>query len=240
VKIRYRLVRRAYGIYYSLDKATGIKESLQTTDRVEAERLLVARNQSVEQPALNRGMAKVYLSASSPEFAQRTWTHVMEKYVASGVASTRERKERVFRSRPFAALLKLKLIDTSAEHLFAVLEHKQAGNSTHHYLRRLHNFALHLGWLLAPVMADAAWPQTQKKKFTAITAEEHEQIISREQNVERRNYYQMLWETGGSQTDIACLQWDQIDLAQGIIRFTRRKLAHRGGGESFLRIGPRL
>jgi hypothetical protein len=53
-------------------------------------------------------------------------------------------------------LHKLKLIDTSAEHLFAVLEHQKAGNSTHHYLRRLHNFALNLGWLLAPVMAEAA------------------------------------------------------------------------------------
>ncbi len=67
MKNRYRLVRRAYGIYYCLDKQTRKKESLETSDRVKAERLLMAKNQSVEQPALNKGMAKVYLSASSPE-----------------------------------------------------------------------------------------------------------------------------------------------------------------------------
>jgi hypothetical protein len=99
-------------------------------------------------------MAKVYLAAASPEFALRTWTDVMEKYVTSGAESSKDRKERAFRSRPYVGLHKLKLIDTAAEHLFAVLEHQKAGNSTHHYLRRLHNFALHLGWLLAPVMSD--------------------------------------------------------------------------------------
>jgi integrase len=89
-------------------------------------------------------------------------------------------------------------------------------------------------------MADAAWPQVRKVKFTAITEDEHQQIIAREQNKERRLYYQMLWETGGSQTDIACLSWDQIDLGQGIIRFSRKKLLAKEGGDSLLRIGPRL
>jgi hypothetical protein len=58
----------------------------------------------------------------------------------------------------FEAWSSTTLLDTEANHLFAVLEHRKAGNSAHHYLRRLHNYALHLGWLLAPVMADAAWP----------------------------------------------------------------------------------
>ena len=102
MKNRYRLVCRAYGIYYSLDKETGRRESLQTTQRVHAEKLLAAKNQSVEQPALNKGMAKVFLSAASPEFVTRTWADVMEHYVKSGVESTRDRKERAFRSRPFA------------------------------------------------------------------------------------------------------------------------------------------
>jgi integrase len=240
VKNRYRLVRRAYGIYYCLDKQTRKKESLETSDRVKAERLLMAKNQSVEQPALNKGMAKVYLSASSPEFATRTWSEVMEHYVKSGVESTRDRKERAFRSRPFAALKMTKLLDTEAIHLLNAIEHKQAGNSTHHYLRRLHNYALHLGWLISPVMADAAWPALRKKKFTAITAEEHERILAKERNQERKLYYQMLWETGGSQSDIAGLSWKQIDLAKGVIRFNRRKLMGKDGGSSFMRIGPRL
>jgi integrase len=240
VKNRYRLVRRAYGIYYCLDKQTRKKESLETSDRVKAERLLMAKNQSVEQPALNKGMAKVYLSASSPEFATRTWSDVMEHYVKSGVESTRDRKERAFRSRPFAALKMTKLIDTEASHFLNAIEHKQAGNSTHHYLRRLHNYAMYLGWLISPVMAEAAWPAMRKKKFTAITEEEHERIVAKEGNTERRLYYQMLWETGGSQTDIACLGRHQIDLERGVIQFIRRKLMGKDGGNSFLRIGPRL
>ena len=234
------MFRRAGGNFYVRDTQTGKGETLGTSDRAVAQRFLSAKNQAAEQPMLNKGMAKVYLSAASPEFASRTWADVMEHYIKTGVESTRDRKERVFRSRPFAVLRGLKLIDTEAVHLLNIIEHKQAGNSTHHYLRRLHNFALHLGWLLAPVMADAAWPQVRKVKFTAITEEEHQQIIAREQNKERRLYYQMLWETGGSQTDIACLSREQIDLEQGIIRFSRRKLIGKEGGDSLLRVGPRL
>jgi hypothetical protein len=41
----------------------------------------------------------------------------MEHYVKSGVESTRDRKERAFRSRPFAALKMTKLLDTEANGL---------------------------------------------------------------------------------------------------------------------------
>ncbi len=115
------------------------------------------------------------------------------------------------RSRPFVGLHKLKLIDTSAEHFFSVLEHKKAGTSTNHYLRRLHNYALHLGWLLSPVMADAAWPVVRGKKFSSITEDEHQRIIAKEGNSERRLYYELLWETGGSQSDIANLNSKRVD-----------------------------
>jgi integrase len=72
-------------------------------------------------------------------------------------------------------------------------------------------------------MADAVWPPMRKKKFTAITEDEHEQIIAKERNQERKLYYQMLWETGGSQSDIAGLSWDQIDLERGISGQRRRR-----------------
>ena len=237
---RYRMFCRAGGTFYARDKVTDKGESLKTKDKAAARQLLVAMNQAVAQPQLNRSLAKAYLSAKSPELLTRTWADVMHHYVVTGVESTRDRKERCFRSRPFAMLRTLKLVDTEAIHILTIIEHKQAGNSTHHYLRRLHNYALHLGWLLAPIVADVVWPTIRKRKFTAITEEEHERIIAREQNVERRLYYQMLWETGGSQTDIACLHWDQVDLKQGVIRFSRRKLVSRDGGDSLLRIGARI
>jgi len=238
---RYRMYRRGRGMFYAKDRITGKAESLGTADRMQAQHLLAAKNQAAIQPQLNRAMARTYLMAKSPELVTRTWTEVMEHYTASGVESTRKRKAVAFRSRPFLMLRSIALMDTEAGHLLAVLEHKRAGNSTHHYLRRLHNYALHLGWLLTPVMADAAWPEVRKRKFTAITEEEHRRIVEREPMPERKHYYEMLWETGGSQSDIASLSWDQIDLKTETIRFRRRKLAGKeSGGESLLRIGPCL
>jgi integrase len=238
---RYRMFRRAGGNYYSRDKITGRSESLGTRDRIAAKQLLSARNQAAAQPQLNRTMAKAYLSAKSPDLLTRTWADVMEHYSVTGVESTGKRKATAFRSRPFALLRGIPLLDTEAGHFLAVLNHERAGNSTHHYLRRLHNYALHLGWLLMPVMADAAWPEVRKKKFTAITEEEHRRIVEREPMMERMLYYEMLWETGGSQSDIASLNWSQVDLEAETIRFSRRKLAGKqGGGESLLRIGPCL
>lgn len=237
---RYRMFRRAGGNYYTRDRVTGKSESLETADRAKAKQILAAKNQAVEQPQLNRTMAKAYLSAKSPELLTRTWADIMEHYIQTGVESTCDRKDRAFRSRPFASFRTLTLFDTEAIHLLTVLEHKQAGNSTNHYLRRIHNYALHLGWLLSPVMADAAWPEIRKKRFTAITEEEHRLIVSRELNTERRLYYEMLWETGGSQSDIANLSWNEIDLKAQSIHFGRRKLASKEGGDSLLRIGPRI
>ena len=238
---RYRMFRRNGGNYYTRDKVTGRAETLGTTDAMTARQLLAARNQAAAQPQLNRTMAKAYLAAKSPDLITRTWADVVTHYTASGVESTRDRKKRAFRSKPFAALLNLALMDTEASHLLAVLDHKRAGNSTHHYLKRLHNYTLHLGWLLAPVMADAAWPPVRKRKFSAITEDEHRRIIARETNLERRLYYEMLWETGGSQSDISALHSSQIDLANETIRFVRRKLAGKENkGESLLRIGPAM
>src|SRR5271163_4039577 len=222
---RFRMFRRAGGNYYSRDRINGRSESLGTADRNVAKQLLAARNQAAAQPQLNRTMAKAYLSAKSPDLLTRTWADVMEHYSVTGVESTRKRKATAFRSRPFAHLREIALLDTEAAHLLAVLEHERAGNSAHHYLRRLHNYALHLGWLLMPVMADAAWPEMRKKKFTAITEEEHRRIVEREHNLERKLYYEMLWETGGSQSDIAALHWSQIDFQNETIRFRRCKLA---------------
>jgi hypothetical protein len=176
---RFRMFRRAGGNFYARDKITGRSESLSTSERTQAKQLLAARNQAAAQPQLNRTMAKAYLSAKSPELLTRTWADVMEHYSVTGVESTRKRKATAFRSRPFAHLRGLGLIDTEAAHLLAVLEHERAGNSAHHYLRRLHNYALHLGWLLMPVMADAAWPEVRKRKFAAITEEEHRRIVDR-------------------------------------------------------------
>ena len=238
---RYWLYQRENGVFYLQDKVTGKQESLKTRNAAAANRLLAGKNQSVELPMLNRSMAKTYLAAKSPELMERTWADVISQYVNAGVAESRDRKERAFRSQPFMRLLKVKLLDTEADHLFAVLEHKKSGNAAHHYLRRIHNYALHLGWLLAPVMADAAWPAMRRKHFEAILEEEHLRILEKEGNDERKLYYEMLWETGGSQSDIANLHWDRFDKETNTIEFVRQKLEGRhDAGLSCLCIGSRL
>jgi hypothetical protein len=40
------------------------------------------------------------------------------------------------------------LLDNGVNHLLNANDHKQAGNSTHYYSRRLHNYALHPCWLI--------------------------------------------------------------------------------------------
>jgi integrase len=238
---RYWVFPRQNGVFYFQDKITGKQQSARTKEKVVADRLLAAKNQSAEQPMLNRSLAKTYLAAKSPEMTERTWSDVIARYAQGGSPESMDRKARAFRSQPFARLLKVKLIDTEADHLFAVLEHKKAGNAAHHYMRRIHNYAVHLGWLLAPVMADAAWPPVRKKHYEAITEEEHLRIVEKELNPERRLYYEMLWETGGSQSDIANLDWKRVDKETNTIEFVRQKLEHReSAGLSCLCIGVRL
>jgi hypothetical protein len=121
---RFRIFRCASGNFYARDEITGRSESLGTSDRTQAKQLLVARNQAAAQPQLNRTMAKAYLSAKSPDLLTRTWADVMEHYSVTGFESTHKRKATAFRSRPFAHLRGLALMDTEAAHLLAVLEHE--------------------------------------------------------------------------------------------------------------------
>jgi integrase len=57
----------------------------------------------------------------------------------------------------------------------------------------------------------------------AITIEEHQRIIEREKNPERRNFYELCWHLGGSQTDIANLKAEDIDWLNQTIAYTRQK-----------------
>jgi hypothetical protein len=48
-------------------------------------------------------------------------------------------------------------------------------------------------------------------------------ILAGEQNEELRDFYQLLWNLGGSQTDIASLQTDSIDWTMRTISYSRMK-----------------
>jgi integrase len=53
-------------------------------------------------------------------------------------------------------------------------------------------------------------------------------IIQREQNAERRDFYELLWLTGAAQSDGACLRAEDINWQTRTICFTRKKLKSRG------------
>ena len=97
-------------------------------------------------------------------------------------------------------------LDTCIRQLEALLEGLKAGTvSTNVHLRKLHNFCLAMNWLPWPIIPKRLWPEVRFQPKRAITIEEHQLIIEREKNPERRNFYELCWHLGGSQTDIANL-----------------------------------
>jgi hypothetical protein len=236
---RYRIYRRGH-IFYAKDKTTGRAETLGTSDPREAQRLLNAKNQAIEQPHLNVAMARVYLSCKSPEMLERTWNEVMEEMELSYHGPTLKRWRTQMKSAPFQPLHKLKLLETDGTHFLGVLRHPRAGSSAHKWLRILHNRALDLGWLLTPVLARKFWPKLRTKKTKAITAEQHARLVASEKDGEFRLYLEMLWEIGGAQTDTARLHRDNVDLFNRRITYSRQKLESIGQGSVAIVIGDDL
>jgi integrase len=74
------------------------------------------------------------------------------------------------------------------------------------FLRRIHNFAVDMNWLPWPLLPKKRWPKLNFKEKRAITWEAHQQIVAREPNAEMRLFYQLLWNLGGGQSDVANLR----------------------------------
>lgn len=233
MKMRFWLWKRK-GVYYLQDAVTRQKESLHTRDHAEAERIRDARNDAFDRPVLGMALAKAYLTAHDAEIAKRTWQDVIDNFCSRGKEHTQDRRKRAFRGKCFDHIRSLKLIETSADDFFAVLEN--SGVMARCLLRCLHNLAEGLGWLPWPVLARKLWPDIQTKPKRGITAEEHEKIISTEKNAERRLYYELLWEIGAAQSDGANLKAENIDWRNRTLSFCRMKT----GQPCTLKIGQRL
>jgi hypothetical protein len=176
---RFRLYRRKKGgRYYIHDGATGKQDSVGTTDRAKALRLLHARNEAQEMPAINLQIAKAYLAAADESFVNRTWREVMDEFVKLKTGSNRTRSERAVMDKAFDSIRDLQLLETRSEHFLRVLGFGKV--STNNYLRRFHNFAADMGWLPWPVLPKRQWPAIHYKEKRAVTREEHELILSRE------------------------------------------------------------
>ena len=105
------------------------------------------------------------------------------------------------------------------------------------YLRRLHNFCLDMSWLPWPLIPKRQWPAVRFKEKRAITSEEHCRIVAREQNPERKAFYQLAWHIGASQSDLAHLLAENVDWPNRIICFVRIKTRFRSQQPPQIRFG---
>jgi integrase len=140
---------------------------------------------------------------------------------ARGKDSSRERYETVFKSPSFDGLRGKTLLETTADDFFAVF--KDGKVSIVYFLKRLHNFALSLGWIAMPIVAPYLWPKYEPKERRGITREEHETVLARERNAEWKLYLELLWETGAAQGDAVNFKAEDIDWQTRTLAYFRQK-----------------
>ncbi len=221
MKQRYRVFLRPWGTYYFEDLVTGKQETLKTRDKNEAFRLVAAKNENEKAPAFSLHLARVYWKAGDPAGATRTWQHVMDEIPKLKKGNTRDRWLTAIKDKALDSVRNMVVLETQAEHFLKVLE--KGSVCTNIYLRRIHNFALDMNWLPWPVLPKKRWPVIKFKEKRGITWEEHQAIVVRELNPERRAFYQLAWHLGASQSDIAFLEAENIDWESNVISFARRK-----------------
>ena len=221
MKNRYRAFRRGWGVYYCEDTQTGKQESLATTNKLEASRLVHAKNEGEQHPAFSLQLARVYWKAGDPAGATRTWQQVMDEAVKTKGAETRPRWETAIKDKAFDSIRNRVVLETNAEQFLRVLE---AGTvSTNVFLRRIHNLAMDMNWLPWPVTPKKQWPPVRFGQRRSITADEHQRIIARETKPERKAFYQLAWHLGASQTDVALLEAKNIDWEKCVVSYARKK-----------------
>lgn len=101
------------------------------------------------------------------------------------------------------------LLETRFEQVLNVLNAGKVSTKT--FLRRLQNFGVGMNWLPWQVLPFRLWARIKYRKKRAIKHEEHVKIIAREKNGERRAFYELCWHLGGSQSDIANLDAEDVD-----------------------------
>lgn len=236
MKDRYRLITRGERgkQFYCVDSHTGKRFSLKTKDRDAAKQIVLAKNQALRQPNLNLHIAKAYLAGTDSGVATRTWQQALDALIETKQSSTKERWARAAKDKSLDGLRHKTIIETQAEHLFEVL--KLGTVSTNVHLRKLHNFCLAMNWLPWPLIPRRLWPEIKFKTKRAITFEEHQRIIAREQNPERRAFYELAWHLGASQMDLALLEASDIDWPQRVIAYARKKT----GSQACLHFGEEV
>jgi hypothetical protein len=223
MKVPFRLFRRR-GVYYSEDTETGEQKSLNTTDKRTAQRLLNAKIESAQMGVVNLQIARAYMVAADPQMPDRTWGDVVDFIIdEKKEGPSKHRWKTVRKDKALRSLWRMKVVETRADQMLMLVN--KGTVSTNVYLRRLHNYAFDMNWLPWPIVPKRRWPKIVYKSKRAITREEHLRIVEREGNQERQDFYDLLWELGGSQSDIAYLEGEDVDWSDWTICYNRKKLA---------------
>ena len=220
---RFRLIYRGIrgGMFYCVDKITGRRTSLKTTDKDAAQQVIDAKNQAERQPVLNLHIAKAYLAGTDNGMATRTWQNALDALINTKLDANQHRWKTAAKDKALAPLLPRVIVGTPADLLLEAM--KSGKVSTNVYLRRLHNFCLDMNWLPWPLIPKRQWPAVKFKEKRAITLDEHQRIIAAEVNPERKALYQLCWHLGASQGDIASLKGEDVDWTAGTVSVTRKK-----------------
>ncbi len=80
MKAAFRLYRRNR-TYDAQDNRSGQPQSLGTSDRSTAQRLLNARNKAAGMPGPNLAISRAYMAASDPHMPHRTWREVISDFI---------------------------------------------------------------------------------------------------------------------------------------------------------------
>ena len=233
MKNRYRKFRRGK-IWWCHDSQTGKQSTLKTKSKPDACRMLDLMNQPYQNADFHLEMARTHLKQGDVKRITRTWQHVFDAIIEGRNGSTRQRWERAAKDKAFASILNRVVVETSADDFLAVL--KAGGVATNEFLKRLHNYAFGMNWLLMPIIPKKAWPKAKLGEKRAVTLAEHQQILAREKNPERKAYYEVCWHVGGAQSDMANLKAEDIDWQRRTISYNRKKT----GQPSTLVIGSEL
>jgi len=138
---RCRKFKRAWGMWYAFDNATGNSVSLNTRVQTEAVQKVHAMDETERQPSISLGLARVYLNATDPKLATRTWQDVMENIVTKKTDETLRRWETAIKDKIFDCIRNQSVCETRPEHFDRVLADGKVSSNV--YLRRIHNRARH-------------------------------------------------------------------------------------------------
>jgi integrase len=235
MKVRFRTVKRSDrdGGFYCKDTETGSRTSLETKDRKAAERLVQHKNEALKNPHINRKIGMAYMAAADPKLVTRIWDEVMADIILDKQGPTLHRWNTALKDPAFKHIRQKVVITTLADDFMMVL--RTGTVSTNVYLRRLQNHCLDMGWLPVPILPRKKFPKIKHKEKRAITWDEHSRIIAREGNPERRDFYELCWHFGGSQSDVASLHAEDFDYARRGFSYDRMKTTNLSG----CRIGPK-